>query len=58
MLGGLRTISGSLGLNPDEEAILAMKHATSKGLLSRNFTQITILRRISWLMIHLAQMKG
>ena len=30
MLGGLANISGSLGLNPDEEAILAMKHAVSK----------------------------
>tara|TARA_B100000212_G_C27284541_1_gene494566 strand:- start:54 stop:989 length:936 start_codon:yes stop_codon:yes gene_type:complete len=35
MLGGLRTISGSLGLNPDEEAILAMKHATSKDFFQK-----------------------
>ena len=30
MLGGIANISGSLGLNPHEEAILAMKHAVSK----------------------------
>ena len=30
VLSGISNISGSLGLNPDEEAILAMKHAVSK----------------------------
>ena len=35
MLGGLANISGSLGLNPDEEAILAMKHATSKDFFQK-----------------------
>jgi hypothetical protein len=30
MLSGLANVQGSLGLNPDEEAILAMKHAISK----------------------------
>ena len=38
MLGGLRTISGSLGLNPDEEAILAMKHATSKDFFQKLYS--------------------
>lgn len=30
VLSGLANVQGSLGLNPDEEAILAMKHAGSK----------------------------
>ncbi len=30
VLGGFNNIKGSLGLNPDEEAILAIKHAYSK----------------------------
>lgn len=35
MLGGLANISGSLGLNPDEEAILAMKHAVSRDFFKK-----------------------
>ena len=35
MLGGLANISGSLGLNPHEEAILAMKHAESRDFFKR-----------------------
>tara|TARA_B100001175_G_scaffold41955_1_gene31230 strand:- start:12035 stop:12970 length:936 start_codon:yes stop_codon:yes gene_type:complete len=35
MLGGLTNISGSLGLNPDEEAILAMKHAVSRDFFKK-----------------------
>ena len=35
MLGGLASISGSLGLNPDEQAILAMKHAVSRDFFKK-----------------------
>ncbi len=35
VLGGIANISGSLGLNPDEEAILAMKHAVSRDFFKK-----------------------
>lgn len=35
MLGGIASISGSLGLNPDEEAMLAMKHAVSRDFFKK-----------------------
>lgn len=38
MLGGIANISGSLGLNPDEEAMLAMKHAVSRDFFKKLYT--------------------